>query len=850
MANRFTDNFWVDISDPNWLDTFLNDNNDTDTLTNAQEWMAGTDPTKFDSDKDGLSDDQEVEVYFTNPWLPDTDGDGLKDSEEASSFGTVKPSDPLKYDTDKDGISDKDDLQPSTPNGNGIISGLVYKKPLFGSVAKVYFHCGLSSDPFPLIWDENSTKTTNNFYLTGKTYGTYTVRSFIDLSGDGKYQYGEPYAEDNATITAQKLEVYGKYLVHEKPAPILNFFDIPSEADFAVNSQNLLERNVTIDVNETNSLNSFAYAVQAVDPTDLNISNTNNNPVTYLTDVNLTFALGDTFNNNIEFLVDGNFTDYLDMNESRVDYNSTAKFDLNSTPVGKYFLRYRAVDQYGNISPEIIQNIEIKDTQPPYISIFDLEEKRGATTFSKSELRTIIPEINFDLNETNNSVVWLWPYGKPLEVSDITKAETTNGVVLVHVMDTKNEILTDWSIEYYYNEANLSEHSTVQSIINENLNFIIVGPNSIDQVGTYKFEFNATDRSGNELDFTAYVLIHPAYHSTITAVDGYLEGARVGFDADGDGESDLDREFLTNASGQAEVLFTVAEFAKFDRNGNGKLDSNEGKFVVIGGVDTSTGSAFVGKLYADATATVVSPLTTLVAQLMENGFTKEESMRKVSSALGLSTGIDLSTYDPIQKAFEGDSNATFVMMANLRMANLINQSEGLLQALSEDYDGYKVGTDLLNEIAHWISNQKDPGPLNLENALVDAIPVALASVGPVGELTLDDQMALFQLMADSDNAFPKNTEVLSFEELMAEQITFIDELENLIADLSENLPTPKQYLLEINSTLGGTIFGTGSYSYGSKAAILAVPDEHFEFIEWMGEGLLEKILSFFKYLDD
>ena len=120
--------------------------------------MAGTDPTKFDSDKDGLSDDQEVEVYFTNPWLPDTDGDGLKDSEEASSFGTVKPSDPLKYDTDKDGISDKDDLQPSTPNGNGIISGLVYKKPLFGSVAKVYFHCGLSSDPFPLIWDENRPK--------------------------------------------------------------------------------------------------------------------------------------------------------------------------------------------------------------------------------------------------------------------------------------------------------------------------------------------------------------------------------------------------------------------------------------------------------------------------------------------------------------------------------------------------------------------------------------------------------------------------------------------------------------------------------------------------------------------
>ncbi len=98
---------------------------DHDGLSNAEELLAGTDPTKADTDGDGLSDGSEVKTLGTNPKSADTDGDGLSDSDEISIYHTdpkladtdgdglddkleiaVSHSDPLKMDTDGDGVND------------------------------------------------------------------------------------------------------------------------------------------------------------------------------------------------------------------------------------------------------------------------------------------------------------------------------------------------------------------------------------------------------------------------------------------------------------------------------------------------------------------------------------------------------------------------------------------------------------------------------------------------------------------------------------------------------------------------------------------------------------------------
>ena len=82
---------------------------DGDGLTSAQEIELGTDPKKADTDNDGLNDFDELNIYGTDPLIPDTDGDGLKDGDEI-----VLGLDPLKPDTDDNGVLDCDEYFEQT----------------------------------------------------------------------------------------------------------------------------------------------------------------------------------------------------------------------------------------------------------------------------------------------------------------------------------------------------------------------------------------------------------------------------------------------------------------------------------------------------------------------------------------------------------------------------------------------------------------------------------------------------------------------------------------------------------------------------------------------------------------
>ena len=75
---------------------------DRDGLTNKVERALGTDSRNPDSDADGLTDGDEVNVYATNPLEADSDGDGFSDGSEVNTLG----SDPLVADRDGDGLSD------------------------------------------------------------------------------------------------------------------------------------------------------------------------------------------------------------------------------------------------------------------------------------------------------------------------------------------------------------------------------------------------------------------------------------------------------------------------------------------------------------------------------------------------------------------------------------------------------------------------------------------------------------------------------------------------------------------------------------------------------------------------
>ncbi|WP_164518381.1 YPDG domain-containing protein, partial [Bifidobacterium castoris] len=113
---------------------------DKDGLPDKEEEKIGTDPTKPDTDGDGISDGDEVngtknpfpdgkhdpdgKPGNTDPLNPDTDGDGVSDGDEVTGAkNDGKPTDPNSDDTDKDGVKDSDEIKdgtdPTKPDTDG-----------------------------------------------------------------------------------------------------------------------------------------------------------------------------------------------------------------------------------------------------------------------------------------------------------------------------------------------------------------------------------------------------------------------------------------------------------------------------------------------------------------------------------------------------------------------------------------------------------------------------------------------------------------------------------------------------------------------------------------------------------
>lgn len=138
------------LSDLDELNIYLTlpTNNDTDQdglLDGAEVQSHTTNPLNSDSDGDGLSDGSEVNTYLTNPLLTDTDDDGLNDKYELDNgLNPLDSSDAINADTDADGITDLDEINvyltlPNDPDSDH--DGLND-----GDEIRVHFTNPLSSD--------------------------------------------------------------------------------------------------------------------------------------------------------------------------------------------------------------------------------------------------------------------------------------------------------------------------------------------------------------------------------------------------------------------------------------------------------------------------------------------------------------------------------------------------------------------------------------------------------------------------------------------------------------------------------------------------------------------------------
>lgn len=204
---------------------------------------------------------------------------------------------------------------------------------------------------------------------------------------------------------------------------------------------------------------------------------------------------------------------------------------------------------------------------------------------------------------------------------------------------------------------------------------------------------------------------------TGTAIDGYLSGATVFIDVNGNGQLDTGEPSTTT-----------------DAQGNFTLPGGtSGPLVAFGGTDISTGLEFKGILKAPAGATVVTPLTTLVADMAARTGSVANAEAAVFRALGLGaldSGINLLTFDPILAAQSTD--------AARRSAGLDLQKGAVLVA--------NMVTDLVTRIQSSTGAgdaQRDDIARDIFSTLADRLGDNALTAAGIGTLatTLIDQVA-------------------------------------------------------------------------------------------------------------
>jgi hypothetical protein len=150
-------------------------------------------------------------------------------------------------------------------------------------------------------------------------------------------------------------------------------------------------------------------------------------------------------------------------------------------------------------------------------------------------------------------------------------------------------------------------------------------------------------------------LTQPTGITTGKAIDGYISGASVVCDADGNGAFTAgETVVITNATGD----FTFSSACK-------------DALISFGGNNIDTGLPFTGIIKAPANSKVITPLTTLMAD-------GDMTAAQVATALGLPDGTDVTQVDPIA------TNNLDLQKKTVAIQVLLQQSADALGALSGD----------------------------------------------------------------------------------------------------------------------------------------------------------------------
>ncbi|MEG4802837.1 FG-GAP-like repeat-containing protein [Microcoleus sp. ARI1-B5] len=195
-----------------------------------------------------------------------------------------------------------------------------------------------------------------------------------------------------------------------------------------------------------------------------------------------------------------------------------------------------------------------------------------------------------------------------------------------------------------------------------------------------------------------------------SVIDGYIAGATVFFDANKNGVLDTQEPSTkTGPKGEYELDFSSEVF---DKNQNGEVDPDEGNIVAFGGTDTATGLPLETPVTAPPYATVVTLLTTLVADLIDKGIDSDRAESLVNSSLSIPAEVDITDFDPIAATENNIAGGVETLTAMVKVQNFITQTVALIDGASN-----LTNTDIVKAVVSAIAGQIQSGTtLNLSDA--------------------------------------------------------------------------------------------------------------------------------------
>jgi len=229
----------------------------------------------------------------------------------------------------------------------------------------------------------------------------------------------------------------------------------------------------------------------------------------------------------------------------------------------------------------------------------------------------------------------------------------------------------------------------------------------------------ATDSAGLSVTRGFSLSVQDGYEAT--AIDGYVSGATVFADANNNGVLD-----------DGEVSTTTDGFGEFT------LFGGSGPLVMFGGIDISTNKPFLGTMRAPEGSTVVTPLTTLVAAILDTATEQQpisvsQANNLVLAGLGLPTGVNLSSFDPIAATVSSDpvvqAQGAASIAAAIQVQNTIVQAAAVLEGAGGSFTS--AATSVVTALATQIT-QAPSSAIDLGSGAVVATVITSAAATTSG----------------------------------------------------------------------------------------------------------------------